>query len=95
MDGRDTSQLHEIEVALEMDDPQLARTFRRLQRQNARSAIAVFASLAAGTAVAVTGVGTRSLLLAGVGLGFLVVSPVLDQRHHRRLQRAQDSDIRL
>ena len=94
MDGRDTSQLHEIEAALELDDPELARTFRRLPRQDARCAIAVFAFLAGGTVLAVTGLGTRSLLLAGVGLGLLVASPALDQRHHRRHQRAQDADSR-
>jgi Protein of unknown function (DUF3040) len=80
MNGRDTSQLQEIEAAVELDDPELARTFRRLRRQDARCAIAAFALLAAGTVLAVTGRSTRSLLLTGAGLGLLVASPVLDRR---------------
>jgi hypothetical protein len=47
MNDSDTShQIQAIEAALKLDDPSLARTFQRLERQDALCAIAVFTLLA-------------------------------------------------
>ena len=92
MNHRDTSQqIWAIEAVLEMDDPAFTRTFQRLQRQDARSAITVFTLLATGTVLAVTGLATQSLLLSGAGLALLTASPVLDRRYHLRLQHPQET----
>jgi Protein of unknown function (DUF3040) len=92
MDNRDTSQqIRAIEAVLEVDDPDFTRTFQHLQRKDARCALTVFTLLATGTVLAVTGLATQSLLLSGAGLALLAASPVLDRRHHLRLQHPQET----
>jgi Protein of unknown function (DUF3040) len=75
--------IHDLELRLRQDDPEMVRRFHATQRAEFVATVTVMFLLAAGAVLLTVGIATTSAVAWVLGLAALFASIAVDSRHKR------------